>query len=120
MPFNDPDDLDVPQHHALHTLVLVRHVLDPKNAKRSSQCPSSSIKYESVTCMMRKITWTDGCGERRELCRAPRAPLVPPGADEWELVRAAGPVRRRGLLRRLEGKELAADRRRRLGESWRG
>ncbi len=33
VPLDDPDDLDVSQHHAPHTLVLVGHVLDLKNGR---------------------------------------------------------------------------------------
>ncbi|GAA1723359.1 hypothetical protein GCM10009734_29840 [Nonomuraea bangladeshensis] len=33
MPLDDPDDLDVPQGHALRTLVVVRHGNDPKKVR---------------------------------------------------------------------------------------
>ncbi|GHE97137.1 hypothetical protein GCM10018772_21640 [Streptomyces fumanus] len=33
MPLDHPDDLDVPEHHALHTLVLVHHATDLRTGR---------------------------------------------------------------------------------------
>ncbi len=37
VPLDDPDDLDVPQHHGLYTLVVVDHAMDLRKARRAPQ-----------------------------------------------------------------------------------